>query len=325
MKKLLLTFVVLFAIRLSKESIVEAAGESMQTVTIESFRTQAQSTASDGSVEKVSFSKSTLEIYYYDLNGEKQVLETILTDDKGYVKNLSLDIPDPVRRNQLYFRYILKNDNYGSLVNKGGVQYRAITSAFIPENKVLNIDTTREFPEGSKFSRAVKTWELFVASADEIQNSVEYATEQTPFQLRDDFEFKPIFIRYEEGEDLSNSFNIAKSDIGIIQKGSPYISINDADVNTRLINLIHEWSHWVMYSALNGFNTGNGKYSGYYTVCEPRVSWKEGWALAQSNLVSTAYWGWHTVVINLGEQNLTSALKRIMLLANLHCLQLMVC
>lgn len=47
-----------------------------------------------------------------------------------------------------------------------------------------------------------------------------------------------------------------------------------------------------MYSALNGFNTGDGHYDGHYTFCDPRVSWKEGWAIAQSNLVSTGYWDW---------------------------------
>jgi len=59
-----------------------------------------------------------------------------------------------------------------------------------------------------------------------------------------------------------------------------------------LINLSHEWSHWIMYSALNGFNTGGGHYNDRYSVCDPRVSWKEGWALTQSNLIATALGNW---------------------------------
>lgn len=127
---------------------------------------------------------------------------------------------------------------------------------------------------------------------DEVQASVKYAEENSSFKMRNDFEFKPIFVQYEKGEDLSNSFNIAKKDTGIIRTGSSYITINEADVGTRLINLVHEWSHWVMYSALGGFNTGNGKYDGHYTICDPRVSWKEGWSVAQSNLISTSCGNW---------------------------------
>ena len=270
----------------------EVSADETQTITIESYRTQAQSVDTDGKVETVPFSKTDLEIYYYDLDGQKCPLKTLQTDESGYIKNVSLDVPNSIRRNQLYFRYVLKNNRYGSLINKSGTQYRVITSAFIPVNKVLNVDTTREFTDAAILTSAAKTWELFVATVDEVQKSVDYAEENTSFKMRDDFEFKPIFVQYEKHQQLSNSFNIAQSDIGLVTKGTPYISINDADISSRLINLAPEWSHWVMYSALNGFNTGGGKYSGYYTYADPRVSWKEGWALAQSNLLSTAYWNW---------------------------------
>lgn len=266
--------------------------EVAQTITIESFRTQARSVGENGQTESVPFSKALVEIYYYDLNGEKCSIKNVETDASGYIRNIPLEIPDLIQRNQIFFRYVLKNDKYGNLVNSGGVQYRAITSAFIPVNKILNIDTTREFPNAVFMSNAAKTWELFVSTVDEVQSSVKYAEENSSFKMRADFEFKPISVQYEYGMDLSNSFNIAIRDIGSIQNGSPFISINDADAGARLINLAHEWSHWVMYSALNGFNTGDGKYSGHYTYTDPRVSWKEGWALAQSNLLTTALGGW---------------------------------
>lgn len=292
MKKILLILVGLMFISIPNEGRVEAATESTQTITIESFRTQAQSVDTNGKTETVPFSKSTIEIYYYDINGKKCSLKTTETDDLGYVRNISLELPETIHRNQLFFRYLLKNEKYGYLINTNGAQYGAITSAFIPVNKVLSIDTTREFPNAATMSSAAKTWELFISSVDEVQASVNYAEENSPFKMRDDFEIKPLFVQYEKDQELKNSFNIAHNNIGLISKGTSYISINDADVGTRLINLIHEWSHWIMYSALNGVNTGDGKYSGHYTYTDPRVSWKEGWALAQSNILSTALGGW---------------------------------
>ena len=268
------------------------SAEATQTITIESYRTQAQSVDADGKSETVLFSKTDIELYYYDLDGNKCLSKTIQTDDAGYIKNVSLEVPDSIHRNQLFFRYLLKNDRYGYLVNSSGSQYGAITSIFIPGKKVVNTDTTREFPNAEVITSAAKTWELYVSSLDEIFASVEYAEANTSFKMRDDFEFKPLFVQYQKDEKLGNSFNIAQKDIGLVSKGTPYISINDADVSTRLINLIHEWSHWAMYSALGKFDTGGGYYSGYYTDTDPRVSWKEGGALAQSNIVSTRYWDW---------------------------------
>lgn len=288
MKKVLFLLVGLLALSFYSNDSVEAT----QNIMIESYRTQAQSVSTDGKTETVPFSKADIEIYYYDLDGKKCVLKTIQTDAHGYIKNIPLELPDSIHRNQLFFRYLLKNEKYGYLVNKSGIQYGAITSAFIPGSKRLNVDTTREFPNAVKISSAAKTWELFVSSVDEVQSSIDYTQKVSNYKLRNDFEFKPIFIQCEKDERLNNSFNIAKNDIGSIPKGAPYLSINDADDGTRLINLIHEWSHWVMYSALGGFNTGGGNYDGRYTVCDPRVSWKEGWAIAQSNLITTAYWKW---------------------------------
>lgn len=150
-----------------------------------------------------------------------------------------------------------------------------------------------------KFINATKTWELFITSIDKIitsidkiMTSIDYAEHVTDYRMREDFSFKPIVIQYENGCSLPNSFNISKKDTGLIRNGVPYISINNGDVSTKLINLVHEWSHWAMYCALNGFNTGGGHYDGHYSICDPRVSWKEGWAIAQSNLISTAYWNW---------------------------------
>lgn len=128
--------------------VIEA--EAMQNVTIESYRTQAVSVDENGNEEKAILKKATLEIYYYDLNGNKCILELVRTDDSGYIKNLLLSLPDEIHRNQLFFRYLLKNEEYGYLVDANGIQYGAITSIFIPENKTLDVDTTREFPNAKK-------------------------------------------------------------------------------------------------------------------------------------------------------------------------------
>lgn len=287
MKKLLLPIVMLLTIILYKGPSVEATSESIQNVTIERFRTQAKSID-----ETVSFSKATVEIYYYDSNDEKRVLETMETDESGYIKNVSLELPTSPKRNQLFFRYVLKNDRYGCLVDKQGMYYRAITSCIIPESKVITIDTDREFPNASKVSSAVKTWNMFPSIVDEVQTSIHYAEEVTSFRIRNDFEFEPIPIQYEKGEKLDNSFNIAQANVGVLSKGMPYISINDEDIGSRVTNLAHEWSHWVMYRSLNGFDTGGGNYSGHYTVNNSRISWKEGWAVAQANLISTVLGDW---------------------------------
>lgn len=268
------------------------SAEANQMVTIESYRTQALSVGVDGTVEIAPFKKSEIELYYYDLNGQKCLLQTMQTDELGYIKNVVLDLPDTISRNQLFFRYVLKNENYGFLVDTKGAQYRAITSTFIPTNRIVNIDTTREFPNAENISHAVKTWELYVSSIDAVLASVAYAEEVTSYNLKKDFSFEPIAVQYENGSNLSNSFNIAKDNIGLIGTGTPYISITNADVEGRLINLVHEWSHWIMYCSLNGFNTGGGYYNGHYTICDPRVSWKEGWAITQANLITTGYWNW---------------------------------
>ena len=88
------------------------SAEATQTITIESYRTQAQSVDADGKSETVLFSKTDIELYYYDLDGNKCLSKTIQTDDAGYIKNVSLEVPDSIHRNQLFFRYLLKNDRY---------------------------------------------------------------------------------------------------------------------------------------------------------------------------------------------------------------------
>jgi len=291
MKKLFV-FIFKIAFFLFLFSFKSSQVEASQIITIESYRTQAASMNLNNQAEYVPFSKSLVEIYYFDAEGAKNIVTTTVTDSLGYISNISLDIPDSINRNQLFFRYILKNDSYGYLINDDNNQYAAITSIFIPANKIIKTDTTREFPNSDIITSAAKTWELFVSSVDQVITSVEYAEENTSFKLESAFEFKPIFIKYEKNQSLGNYFAISQSNMGLLRLGTPYISIDDSAVNDRLINLSHEWSHWIMYSALNGFNTGGGHYNDRYSVCDPRVSWKEGWALTQSNLIATALGNW---------------------------------
>lgn len=103
MKKIFLTVISLIAINLFANVQVKAATEPTQNVTIESFRTQAQSVDTDGKTEKGPFSKAMIEIYYYNLNEEKCPLKTMETDVAGYIRNVSLELPSSIHRNQLFF------------------------------------------------------------------------------------------------------------------------------------------------------------------------------------------------------------------------------
>ncbi|EOH96189.1 hypothetical protein [Enterococcus pallens] len=91
---------------------------------------------------------------------------------------------------------------------------------------------------------------------------------------------KPININFEQGKylDRSNAFSRNGHDNSAI----PDIVVGDRsdksfETKNLMHNIMHEWTHWNMYAA---FAMPSGKYDSHYGVnSDPKISYKEGWAL----------------------------------------------
>lgn len=276
-------------------------------VTVNRFLTLVYS---DKKEDAIPIKNASVKILYYDAQGKRQILRDDLTsDDNGEVKNVTVNVPEEITR--IYFEYWLSRPETGNIVNAKGVTYRPITGWPIPENRTIDVTSTRFFVNSSHEDskeynyQSIKVWNLYYAMVNDTRESVQLALDNFP-HLKTNFDYviKPIPVLYEVDHQRTGGAAFSSSSIGVgeIQKGTPYISIPHVDAMktyTRAqhnewfnVNLAHEWSHWTMYLAMGKLVGGGYSDHTSYNVDEA-MSYKEGWAVFQSNRYTYGYdWNW---------------------------------
>ncbi|MDT2662054.1 hypothetical protein P7E02_19395 [Enterococcus hulanensis] len=277
-----------------------------KTVTVNRFLTLVYS---DKKEEAIPIKNASVKILYYDAQGKRQILRDDLTsDNNGEVKNVTVNVPEEITR--IYFEYWLSRPETGNIVNAKGITYRPITSWPIPENRTIDVTSTRFFVNSSHEDskeynyQSIKVWNLYYAMVNETRESLQLALDNF-HQLKTDFnyEIKPITVLYENEHKRTDAagFCSMSSDLGEVKKGTPYLCIPHIDAMktyTRVqhdewfnVNLSHEWQHWTMYLSI-GKLVGGG-YNGFTGNANEAMSYKEGWTVFHANRYPYGYnWNW---------------------------------
>lgn len=277
-------------------------------VTINRFLTQVYS---DKKEDAIPIKNASVKILYYDAQGKRQIVkDDITSDSNGEVKNITVNVPEEITR--IYFEYWLSRTEVGNIVNSKGITYRPITSWPIPENRTIDVTSTRFFinsdhEDSKEYNyQSIKIWNRYYDMVNDTKESVRLAFEAFP-NLRANYQYliKPITVLYENEHKRTSGavFSRSSNGIGEIKKGDSYISIPHIDEMksyTRAqqdewfdVNLSHEWSHWTMYLAI-GDKMAGGNYSGHtgYNADEG-MSYKEGWSVFHANRYAYGYnWNW---------------------------------
>lgn len=88
-------------------------------VTVNRFLLQLYS---DKKEEAIPIKNASVKIMYYDADGKRHTVgEGISSDDNGEVKNVTINMPEEIKR--IYFQFGLTNSDVGSLVNSKGAVY----------------------------------------------------------------------------------------------------------------------------------------------------------------------------------------------------------
>lgn len=265
---------------------------------------------SDEKEDAIPIRNASVKILYYDAQGKRQILkDDITSDNNGEVKNFTVNVPEEISR--IYFEYWLSRPEVGNIVNAKGITYRPITSWPIPENRTIDVTSTRFFINSSHEDskeynyQSIKIWNLYYDMVTDNREGIQLALDNFP-QLKTNFDYtiKPITVLYENDYQRTTgaAFSSMPSDLGEVKKGTPYLSIPHVDAMktyTRAqhdewfkVNLAHEWAHWAMYLAIG--KLVGGAYNGHtgYNANEA-MSYKEGWAVFHANRHPYGYdWNW---------------------------------
>lgn len=242
------------------------------------------------SMPKTNFSVS------YTLNSKEVLLHEGITNDAGEISNLSFpNIPNEVTT--LNIRFYLGNDERGFVQRYNKKPYTFHHARTIPENSIINVssNSARFGVSGNPDSYfynyvAAKINHIFEKSVQEYSNNVAKANDLFPDTKP--FEVKPINMNFEKDQmlDKSNGFN--KN--GHLGGGVPDIVIVDRSDRTKFTDpvvlkrtVMHEWSHWNWYRYAY---SPSGGYEGQYSYNKnPKVSYKEGWALINDEMFARNY------------------------------------
>lgn len=325
MKKVLLVVVSLFLVGIGIFNSVEARGEEKATTqSIESKESDGEFIDPDdkkpraaravaGSrtvkIEKIYFEitdgtknvtpvpipKTNFSVSY-SLGGKDTLLHEGRTNAAGEIAGLSFpNIPNEVT--SLIVRFYLGNSERGFVQRYNRKPYTFHHARTIPANSVINVSSnTARFgvagnPDTYFYNYvAAKINYIFEQSVQEYSNNVAKANDLFPDTKP--FELAPINMNFEKDQmiDKSNGFN--KN--GHLGGGVPDIVVADRSARTRFIDpvilkrtVMHEWTHWNWYRYAYA---PSGGYEGQYSYnANPRVSYKEGWALINDEMFARNY------------------------------------
>jgi len=242
------------------------------------------------SMPKTNFSVS------YTLNNKEVLLHEGKTNAAGEISNLSFpNIPNEVTT--LNIRFYLGNDERGFVQRYNKKPYTFHHARTIPENSIIDVSSSsaRFGVTGDTDSYfynyvAAKINYIFEQSVQEYSNNVAKANDLFPDTKP--FELAPINMNFEKGQMLDENNGFNKN--GHLGGGIPDIVIVDKSDRTKFTDpiilkrtVMHEWTHWNWFRyAYAPSGVYDGQY-GYNT--NPRVSYKEGWALINDEMFARNY------------------------------------
>lgn len=293
-KKINLAFV--FILFLSLFVLGQKVMAQDNTVTIEHYQVKV-STPDRAMLLNIPNSKT--EIYYYSKsNGQKVSLANVITNDKGAINNVKVNVPSNVDR--LYFVHKLEDEKGNGVTDSDGRIVKVVSSKDINDDNTINSIEKRIFGNrdnnNANYSY-IDAWNVLNKVIEDYKDATNFTVQEMKRKKGETlrpFDEKPIKIQYNESEKLKGLFTKANRDIGDISKGERYLKINLPFLNKASeynrfeelmrIYVAHEYAHWTMFQSIGREGmTGYGyrTHSSYNKV--PQVSYKEGYALLHAN------------------------------------------
>lgn len=261
-------------------SLTVYADSQTKDVTIEHFRIKVTNSTGDQGIE---LANCKVEILYKNNNWENQIIDEVYTDKNGSINNKVLrNVPGYV--NSITFRFYFGNDDRGYIIKSNGQKYNVSFTKSFQDNNIINYDKEATFNGISGGAEEFYTVSKLSKSYDAIYNdqinTVNYA--KSILKELPDMHFENIDIVLEKNYYLDKGCMFYRNGLDNIKRPIILIgdssSLNDDYLN---INIAHEWAHFNMYRA-TGMPGGN--YSSHYSYNNnPQTSYKEGWALFQTN------------------------------------------
>nr|WP_242704475.1 hypothetical protein [Enterococcus sp. 665A] len=207
-----------------------------------------------------------------------------VTNNQGEIKDVALR-KIPLEGASLKIGYILGNDQRGYVQKYNKKPYSFVFTLRLGSDNTINYSNHqvlfgKEKQEETFFYnfQAARINDYFDQAVQAQANAVKQARKLLPDTAK--FTIKPININFEQGKylDKSNAFSRNGHD----NRAIPDIVMGDrSDKNFEtkklMHNIMHEWTHWTMYTT---FAMPGGEYDSHYGVnSDPKISYKEGWAL----------------------------------------------
>lgn len=248
---------------------------------------------------------SKTNLFYYDENGKKIDLNETYSDDNGEIKNISITVPENIKR--LYFNHNLIDKSQNSVIDENGKQKSLISSISIPNNNVINGKTNYLFGGKDKANQSftyVQTWNAFQTLKTKEENNINFTVNELnkyKDKIYTPFSSNPIKIMYKNSEKPSGALTKNNEDKkGILEKDERYLLINNPPISNNYqfskqledikINLAHEWAHWNMFQVIGREGMPSTNYQSHNSFnSDERISYKEGWGVFQANRYTWGY------------------------------------
>lgn len=217
-------------------------------------------------------------------NGQDTFLHEGITNSQGEIQEVTLH-NIPLEGASLKIGYTLGNEQRGYIQNYNKRPYSFVFNLRMGRENTVHYSNhhvrfgTEKQEETFFYNfQAARINNYFDQAVQYQANAIKLTRQLFPNTAR--FTIKPINIYFEQGYylDESNAFSRKGHDSSMISD----IVIGDRsdkifETKKLMHNIMHEWTHWNMYTA---FEMPSGSYESHYSVnSDPKISYKEGWAL----------------------------------------------
>lgn len=240
------------------------------------------------------------DIYYYRY-GKKILLKTVQSNSNGMIKNITLKVPKNV--NKIYFKHWLCSTKDGEILDKDGNVVNFVSNVNINKTLTNKINKTNTITSDNKIYSYTNTWNIYQCLIKDQREAINYTINELKKDNKQSFNYfsyKPIKIMLTNSSKNGGVLETNSNDKGVLNKNEKYILLKLPFVSSKFdtqkqsetlkVYLSHEWAHWYMIQNI-GRNKIPGKLYNSHTSYnkDPRVSYKEGWALFQANRFTWKY------------------------------------
>lgn len=288
--------VLLFVLLLSVFAVGHKAMAQDNNITIKNY--QVKVTTPDRA-RLLNIPNSKTEIYYYrKSDGKKVTVDNVITNKKGEINNVKVNVPSDV--NRLYFVHELKDSKGNGITDENNRIIKMISSKKIDGNNTIDTIEKRIFGNRNNNNANYSylyAWNVLNEVIDDYKDATTFTSKElqrkTGKYVRP-FDEKPIKIKYNESDKVGGMFTTSAINRGDIKNGEQYIKFNlpflenASDFNTfanRIrVYVAHEYGHWTMFQSIGREGMTRYGYRTHISYNEvPQVSYKEGYALFQAN------------------------------------------